>query len=259
MKRDYTEHENIPVENITRDIPQAQLAGIGAICLSYNYAENTINRMMFLAMGIPIEIYHDVTSRINGIDGKIEIVKRGAKEHLNLAPDILEFLSVTLGDGGFKLLKKYRDAVIHARIVNRITGVGELIESRGRHSEVLLTKDALMGLFQRLEEIRMELASLMGAIDAKWWINSFRDPDDPDRAQYEAKIPRCFALAQDYRSRRLSLPPRPEFPDATQLRELENRGATESPETITGILNLGTLGLAELGRADEQNHPRTED
>jgi hypothetical protein len=88
---------------------------------------------------------------------KLKLSNRGSKEQLDLPTEILDFLSVTLGDGDFKLLKKYRDAVIHARIVNRVTGVGELLESRGKHTEVLLTKEALMGLYKRLEAIRMEL------------------------------------------------------------------------------------------------------
>jgi hypothetical protein len=255
MKRDYTEHEGIPPDDILTDIPQAQLAGIGAVALSYNYAENTVNRMMFLCMGIPIGMYRDVVTRINGVDGKIEIVKRGAKEQLNLPCEIVEFISVTLGDGHFKLLKKYRDAVIHARIVNKVTGVGELLESRGRHTEVLLTKDALMGLYKRLKEIRMELACLLMVMDAKHWINQFRDPNDLDKAKHEEQIPAYFALARQYRDQRLALSPLPEFPDAVQLHELESQPGAEPQETMTGVLTLGTLGLAEVGRTATQTHP----
>lgn len=251
MKRDYTENKSIPPNDILQDVPQAQLAGIGAIALSYNYAENTINRMLFLAIGMPIALYRDVISRINGIDGKIEIVKRGAKERLCLSPDIQEFISVTLGDGGFKLLKKYRDAVIHARIVNRVTGVGELMESRGKHSEVLLSKAALMGLYQRLEAIRDELAALYMLMDCKYWIVD--DPAEPETAQRESEIPKYFALAQENRQKRLSLPPLPEFPDEAELHALENPASPATPEPLTGLLDLGTLGLAEIGRTIGKN------
>jgi len=105
-----------------------------------------------------------------------------------------------------------------------------------------------MGLYQRLEAMRMELASLLMVMDAKYWINSFRDPADPDKAQHEAKIPRYFALAQDYRKKRQSLPPLPEFPDQAKLHELENPAEPASPEQLTGVLDLGNLGLAEIGR-----------
>jgi hypothetical protein len=258
MKRPYTNHENIPIEDILLDVPQDQLAAIGAVSLSYNYAENTINRMLYLAIGMPIALFRDVVSRINGIDGKIEIVKAGAKERLNLSDEAQDFMSISLGNEGFKLLKKYRDAVIHARIVNRLTSIGELVESRGKHSEVLLSREALRGLYERLELMRRELASLYMVMDTHHWLNHLRNPDDPDSAQYEAKIPKFLALAHEYRQKRLSLPSLPEFPNEAELRAQENQASLAPPQQLTGWLDIGSLGLAEIGRASG-NNPHAEE
>jgi hypothetical protein len=252
MKRPYSSTvESLPVDDIRKDIPQAQLAAIGSVALSYNYAETTINRMLYFTVGMPIALHAEVSSRINGVDGKIAIIKAGAAE-MGVQPNYLQFLADTLGEGGFSLLKKYRDAVIHARIINRVTGVGELIESRGRHVQVLLSEKALDGLYDRLEAVRMELAAFLKIFDCQSEINSLRRDDDPDREQLAAKILKFFALAQKYRNRRLSLPPLPEFPDQAELHKLENQGPLASPEPLLGVLNVGTLGLAAIGRADSK-------
>jgi hypothetical protein len=231
MKRAYTEHESIPPDDLLKDIPQSQLAAIGAVALGYNYAENTINRMLLSCTGIPIALYRDVMSRINGIDGRIELVKKGAKEHLGLSEETLVFLADTLGDDGFKLLKKYRDAVIHARFVNRVTGVGELIESRGKHSEVLLTEEALLALYTRLEYLRVELSSLSALMREQDAFNSLGDSDDREKQKRKRQIERLFGIAKECRVGRLRLPPLPEFPDAITMNAIPVDG-----EPITGIM-----------------------
>src|SRR5258708_489569 len=72
---------------------------------------------------------------------------------------------------------------------------------------------------------------------------------DQEKTQHEAKIQEYFVRAQAHRTRRLSLPPIPEFPDQSALHAQENQAETVPQEEITGWLPLGTLGLAEIGRA----------
>lgn len=258
MKRPYSKaFKSIPADDIRNDIPQEQLALIGAVALSYNYAENTINRMLYWAIGMPISMHRDIVSRINGVDGKIAIIKSGATE-IGIPENIRVFLAETLGEGGFGLLKKYRDAVIHARILNNKIGIGELIESKGRHMEVLLSQAALDGLFNHLEAIRLELAALMLMMFEAFSLKNDASADDPKKSSYEEDIQNYFAQAQSYRTRRLSLPPIPEFPDEAELRALENPAAPAMPEQLLGILNLGSLGLAAIGRTDGKNPPPNE-
>jgi hypothetical protein len=233
MKRDYTENESNPPNDLLKDIPQSQLAAVGAISFCYNYAENTINRMLMPCTGMAIEVYADVMSRINGIDGKIEIVKKGAKQRLRLPEEMLGFLGEILGNGHFKLLKKYRDAVIHARFINRETGIGELIESRGKHSEVLLTEQAIMGLYHRLNSIRIELSAMNLVLELYDSILALRDPDGPEKADLERDIEKFYGLAVRRRNMRLALPPLPDFPDADFMDRIPTDG-----EPITGVLEV---------------------
>jgi hypothetical protein len=254
MKRPYTaEFSGVPVSDIRKDITQEQLAAIGAIALAYNYAENTIRRMVLPALRMPVELHRDVVSRINGADGLIEIVKLGAKS-LRLSDTITDFLAESLGV--FKIHKKYREAVIHARILNKDAGIGELVESRGVHSEVLLTADALNACYDHISALRPELSALLLVmIEA---LNLTETADDPEKSQLAAKIQGHFAQAQKHRTRRLSLPPIPGFPDAAELHVLGSMNAQESPDTLTGLIDVGTLGLSPRGREIDKNPPSGE-
>ena len=72
MKRPYKSKPPKPyqvISDIRKDISQAQLAGIGAVALAFNYTENTINRMLVVSLKIPGTLHAEVVSRINGIDG----------------------------------------------------------------------------------------------------------------------------------------------------------------------------------------------
>jgi hypothetical protein len=254
MKRPYSQtFESVPVNDIRKDIPQEQLAALGAVSLSYNYAENTLNRMLYWAIGMPMAMHRDIVTRINGVDGKIAIIKSGAVV-LGMSEPMRVFIAESLGDGCFGLLKKYRDAAIHARIINRVIGIGELSESRGRHSEVVLSTAALEGLYSHLEALRRELGAILMMFLEAGTMVELAD-DHPDREQHEARARDCFALAREYRTRRLSLPPIPRFPNEAQLRTLENQVAPTPPERLTGLLDLGSLGPAETVHTGGKNLP----
>jgi hypothetical protein len=197
--------------SIKEDVSTDQLAGIGAIVLIYNYAESAINRMLPVALGLSSGVYLSVTTRINGIDGKIEILKLAAAD-IGLPQDMRDFLADSLGNSGFSLFKKFRDAIIHARIHDPALGYGEVIESRGKMSQVLLTAEALTILFDHIEALKDELFSFLLIFVAAREINN-RASDGPETEQLALRIRDGFAQAQRHRTRRLSLPPLPEFPE----------------------------------------------
>ena len=80
------------------------------MALAYNEAEVLIDILMSLVLGLLTNTANEVTSRINGIDGKIELAKIGIRE-LGADEKTMGLLGQTLGDAGFKEYKKYRDAV----------------------------------------------------------------------------------------------------------------------------------------------------
>ena len=208
--------------DIRKDLTESQLAGVGSVALAYNEAEILIDILMSLALGIFTFIANDVTGRINGIDGKIEIAKKAMKL-IAASDEVNKLLSETLGDGGFSLYKKYRDAVIHARILDAPAGIGLSPARRGEVQEVLLTASALNGLYDRLVIIRLELIeacniAIRSFSDRRWTpLRALLDPSDSKaylpKRQYEQEIQACLSRYREHQKRRLLLPPLPEFPE----------------------------------------------
>ena len=156
MRRPLTARKGKRSGDIRKDLSETQLAGIGSIALAYNEAEVLIDILVSLVLGLLTNTAHEVTSRINGIDGKIELAKIGMRE-LGADENTIALLGQSLGDAGFKEYKKYRDAVVHARVLDAPTGIALSPAKRGKLDEVLLTVDALNGLYDRLALVRLEL------------------------------------------------------------------------------------------------------
>src|SRR4051812_29017114 len=79
-----------------RDLPQRQLALIGAISVIWTRIERRIDWAMSLALNLPPGLSVDVASRINGFDGKVALIKRGAEHHLKLPQESMDLLADSL-------------------------------------------------------------------------------------------------------------------------------------------------------------------
>lgn len=202
--------------NVKSDFTPAQRQAIGEVALNYNEMEGYVDALFFLVANLPDTIKLEVSSRINGLEGKVEIIKIGAR-HYGLDPEDLKQLQVALGDGiGFMGLKGYRDAVVHARALNAPAGVGYKIERRAAVTEILLTTTALDALYEHITAVRHELQAahlLLGAIR----IAKDCAADDPKKARLEAKAQEYLVRFRDLQDRKRSLPQLPEFPSEQAL------------------------------------------
>jgi hypothetical protein len=241
MKREFQKpplHGPSP-HDIKRDIAGAILSRIGAVSLAYNEAEGLIDGLLIRATGLDLG-YLDIISRINGIEGKIEIIKAVFRE-LGAPNDVQEAVAVTLGMDGFLLYKQYRDAVTHARGLDLITKVASTVVKRGKRYEVLLTETALDALYKRLVMIRKEIFDLVviaGELSTRHDANRFRKYAEqaeitidlhhahfsPQRtANIELNIRAGLAQYQQHLTLRRSLSPLPEFPTESELRLAHQR------------------------------------
>jgi hypothetical protein len=233
--------------DIRKDLTASQLAALGAVALAYNEAEVTIDLLMVFALGLWATVAPEVSSRINGIDGKIEIAKVGMID-LGANAEIQEALSDSLGLDGFLKLKQYRDAVIHAHGLDVPSGIASTSIKRGKFYEVLLTEGALNGLYDRLVLMRAELIELGNiaislSVVRKVGQVVFQIKDvfppivgvfDQTTAKIEQDIQDAMSRYRAHRSRRLSLPPLPEFPSEQELQQahlqwLKDRQSDRAP------------------------------
>jgi hypothetical protein len=203
-----------------------QLQYIGAIAMLYNDVEGLVNDLCGAGLRIPIRD-DEVLTRINGIEGKVKLVKLCAK-HWGFSDNEMNLLCETLGEGGFGLLKKWRDGVIHARVFDMGSGVGKMTQKQGRTEDILLALEALKGLYERLDWMRAELFALLPFMQRKCRI-ARGEIDDQHKERLEQENEAAWTQYLQRRNQRLSLPPMPEFPEDTpdlgRMREAFDRHA----------------------------------
>jgi hypothetical protein len=196
--------------DLKRDVDPDIIWGIGAACLLWNTIESIIDASLALAADIPPPLWTSILSRINGVDGKISAIKEACQLRLKMPSKIYDPISKTLG--GIEEHKKYRDALIHARMLDPKQPVAPTFQRRGEEWEVLVTKDAIMQLFRRLGFLRDEIeAALLLFHYTKIW-NQSRGIDEA-RREAEDEMSKQLTILSRHQYARLKLPPLPKFPD----------------------------------------------
>jgi hypothetical protein len=201
--------------DIKKDLSVDQLAQIGAMALAFNEVEKYLELLFFMVTDLSAPLQYEVSTRINGIDGKIGIIKIGLTQFRLDQTDIEQF-NEALGKGVFKLYKSFRDAVIHVRVTDGSVGMGLLVDRQAQISDVLLSETALSVLYDHLVALKTELefgALLLGL--AKTTRNI--DKNDPNAELIAKGRSNLSAQFQARRTVRLALPPIPEFPSESEL------------------------------------------
>jgi hypothetical protein len=204
--------------DIKKDFSPEQRLLIGNISLAFNVLEGDVETLFFLITDLHPSLAFEVSTRINGLEGKIEIIAAGLKL-LDFEPHDLTQLRIALGDGtGFKGLKKHRDAVVHARILSPILGVGYKVDRRAQFTKVLITVEALQALYEHIEACHNELTdgcTLVSNLKAKENVATFAD--DPRKELYAEAMTRCLAQFRSHQDRKRSLPQLPQLPSEEEI------------------------------------------
>lgn len=220
------------------DILQAttleQRAWIGAVVLAYNEAEGALHKLAGSCLGyIGIGPTYTITARINGTEGLIAIIKQ-AVDGLKLSADLF---NATLAEEGFGKLKPMRDAVIHAELFDTSTDIALAPGKRGERQEVLLSPDALEGLYKRLVFLAGELRHLeliINCAKALKLLPLFDALDDQRRLHNEQDIQDATTRCLSRQQQRRSLPPFPKFPEPPEPSELLSKwlASTEATRSL---------------------------
>ncbi len=131
------------------DILQAtsidQRAWIGAVALAYNDAEFALHRLTGACLITAMSTY-SITSRINGTEGLIAIIRESVKG-MALSPVVVNMFEVSIAEQGFPYLKGLRDSVEHSLLFDSGSGVAKAPGKRGKApQDVLLSPEALAAL-----------------------------------------------------------------------------------------------------------------
>ncbi len=190
--------------DVRRDISARQLQALGAIAIMWTRIERRIDFAMCTALSVPHQLWVDLSSRINGFDGKVELIKKGAEHHIRVPSDARTIIADSLGS--ISEHKRYRDGVIHAWVINPSADTADTIQRKGEVDETFMSPDALEGLYERLSVLFDEAADIIGILN--YYLAVGRGREEIAQA-HEA----CMSQALEHQKRRLALPPLPAFPE----------------------------------------------
>jgi hypothetical protein len=195
--------------NLRETLDPDQLKNFAACCLVWNRIENAINVSVCFSLAIPPTLRLDVVSRINGLDGKVAIVRAALQKRFKFPEKAYKIFDSALG--GALEYKRYRDGIIHAVVTHSDAPIAPTAQRQGRMDEVLITKDALDVLYQHLIALDAEMRDAVTTIHAVDRLARLNKPGA--QKQIEATIQDGTAQVQSHQRARKSLPPLPEFPE----------------------------------------------
>ena len=197
------------------EIGVTRLATIGAISLTWNSIEGAIDVALGLALEQPEPMWLEIASRMNGLEAKIDAIKAATK-FIHRMPDT-ERVLIAHALGMAMEYKRYRDAVIHAKVLDPSSPVAPTTERKGKVDEVLITKEALVALYKRLGALLSEvdiLPRIFGNLAiAHGRLIATKDAPANDKRSAARQVKSGFLQLQALQQNRTTLPPLPRFPD----------------------------------------------
>lgn len=219
--------ENYKFPSIKEKLSQEQLSGVGAVILAFTEAEVFIDIILAHSVGIREEALH-VTTRINGLEAKIDIIA-ASLEHILKDEPSKRSVQETLGNNGFKFLRKKRDEIAHARLIDKSSSLAITKPQKGKFIKTLLSKEFLDGVYDRLCIMRLELQHIASIclinsslrenerfikhFDAEHGTNYWKETHETNRPLAEQRSQNHFSQLHSCRNQRLSLPPLPKLPE----------------------------------------------
>lgn len=196
---------------IHTDIEVERLAAIGALTLAWNDLEGAVDGAAGLSLMLVEPLWVEVTSRINGFDGKIAIIKQGLNINFKLPANHARTIATTLGAA--ETHKRLRDGIIHAMILDPTAAVAPTIQRKGRTDEVLVTLPAIQALYERIVMLRGELDVVVWFLANMSMYHGRPLPTSPaEKKRSLAQVQRCMPLLAHRQKKREALPPLPDFP-----------------------------------------------
>jgi hypothetical protein len=206
--------------DVKKDLSSEQLAGIGAVAILFNELEFSLECILYRGLNLPGGLWLETVKRISSFDSKVELASLIVAEYQHYASNqfeakdwaFAEIIKETLTS--LKVVKGLRDAIVHARVFDMSTGIGEKISYKGKIDQVLLTAEALNALYAHMDVLRKELTAILGLADLMHCAilmggqvnyNSSKLPPLPE-------IPDQISRLSGHQRGRKSLPKLPDFP-----------------------------------------------
>lgn len=197
------------------EVDPERLRLIAAVSLQWNWIEQAFDTFLAVVLKTPGDLWIEVSSRINGFDGKIAIIK-AAISSLTGRPRAEPFLQpIWRAVSATENYKSIRDHIIHMRLASPDEEVSESYQRRGSAKEVYAAVEPLRAFYAVLRAHWDEVDAL-GKICIQFAeLNSTKDASQRPPLIEELKLSLIRLL--ESQQRRESLPPLPEVPEPVTL------------------------------------------
>lgn len=211
------------IANVREACQPDQLEEIGAIALIWNQVELQIDFILLVILKLPPGLWLPTVKRINGMDGKLEIIRRYYDRNVILTDDASSALKVTFDAVGE--YKGYRDAIVHSVLFDVESGIAERIGSRAEISQVIVKIEALKAFYQRMELLLPELkeADLLLRLGDAEDARNLYGGQNGEKIRREKDVPIQTQRLSELQNLRLELPPLPAFPAGEEEVPLRGR------------------------------------
>ena len=205
--------------DVKKDLSHEQLAGIGAVAISFNDLEFELDVLLAMALAAPDPLLMDVAKRVKGLEDRVDLAKMAIDHWQNLAnfvnaPTDYRFDAVAKASlGAFSQQKKYRDLIVHSRVYHNSDKIGEMINYKGSHEQVLLSEAALEWVYQINLALTAELNLIRHYVRYISYSLIYDGGHFPTNMQLDPEALSLLDKARHHQRSRASLGPAPKFPD----------------------------------------------
>jgi hypothetical protein len=121
-------------DDIKKAYSAEQLREIGAIALTWNQVDALIDFLLLVTLKLAPHVWLHVAKRINGMDGKLEILRLHANHSEILTDDAKACIGLSLDAVGE--YKGYRDAIVHSHTFDPEKGIAQEVGRRAKVQQV---------------------------------------------------------------------------------------------------------------------------
>jgi len=189
-----------------RDVDGDRLKLIGAISLAWNSLENRIDFILMQALGLRPEVAIHVDSRINGMDGKVAIIKEAAKPYLSNLDD-KDSLRIRKSLNAIEDLKRIRDSIIHMRVNYPAQNTVRTYKRRGKENNVHASNESLNNAYALISQLEMEIRVIV--VVMKILLEGLDFGTEEQVLSRRERLLEALDLHRDVQTLRESLPPPP--------------------------------------------------
>ncbi len=195
-----------------KDVDPVKLRYWAAICLEFNFAEDTLTHCLSLVTGLDPWLGTEITSRLASIEAKFDIVKAYVKVSKTLSGEPATAISHSIGL--LSSCKNYRDVIAHTTLHGPSADIVHTYVRKGVQYEADISTQTLAAVYAHTLHAGLEMAHAYRMIEHNWGEGELipEGDTDPDDIRASEKFRLCLAQLRGAQSLRKNLPPIPEFP-----------------------------------------------